>query len=102
MLFSAFFVPLQLKKIVLMEMKRLYLALFMVMLCSMTYAQFHTNGDGTTYTLKSLSEIEESGVEYIYSPYTMCSHIYHLQKKITIDQLINVIEKLLYEFEQKI
>ena len=65
--------------------KRLYLALFMVMLCSMTYAQFHTNGDGTTYTLKSLSEIEESGVEYIYSPNSICPHIYHLQKNIVID-----------------
>ena len=69
----------------MMEMKRLYLALFMVMLCSMTYAQFHTKGDGTTYTLKSLSEIEESGVEYIYSPNSICPHIYHLQKNIVID-----------------
>ena len=85
MLFSAFFVPLQFKKIVLMEMKRFCLAILMVMLSSVTYAQYVTNGDGTTYTLRSLSEIEESGVEYIYSPYTMCSHIYHLQKKITID-----------------
>ena len=38
--------------------------LFMVvMLCTMTYAQFTTKGDGKTYSIKTLAEMEGTGIE---------------------------------------
>ena len=39
------------------------MVLLMVMFCSMTFAQYTTKGDGKTYSFKTLSEIEESGVQ---------------------------------------
>lgn len=45
-----------------MEKRRLTLSLLMAVLSTAAFAQFTTAGDGKTYTLKTLSETEGSGV----------------------------------------
>ena len=65
-------------------MKKAILFLAMVLAQTAAFAEYVTNGDGTTYTFATLADIPEAGIVATPPPYPSLPTEYRLTTSITI------------------